>query len=190
MKPMDGSSPRVWGICIDPLCCCNCYRLTPTRVGNMTWRSPSWYDQRPLIKKSLNPHLKGVRRHALDNTLERLDKAYKNFFRRVKSGTQKPGFPRFANADRYRSFTVGPPAYRLEGNVLHISLLGDFKLKLHRPIVGDIKTVTARYENTNRWFVTFNCDNVPTRPLPATGQEVGIDVGLLYFLADSAGGGL
>ena len=40
----------------------------------------------------------------LQDTLRRLDKVYKAFFRRIKSG-ENPGFPRFKGKGRYRSFT-------------------------------------------------------------------------------------
>ncbi len=40
----------------------------------------------------------------LQDTLRRLDKAYKAFFRRVENG-ENPGFPRFKGKGRYRSFT-------------------------------------------------------------------------------------
>ena len=35
----------------------------------------------------------------------RLMKAYQNFFRRIKSGERKKGFPRFRSLDRYKSIT-------------------------------------------------------------------------------------
>src|SRR5690606_17536617 len=61
------------------------------------------------------------------------------------------------------------------------------KLFLSRPIEGTIKTVTLRRDRVGDWFVTFSCDDVPARPLPETGQDVGVDLGLLAFATLSTG---
>src|SRR5262249_20896811 len=37
------------------------------------------------------------------------------------------------------------------------------------------------------WSVCFSCAEVPTQPLPPTGQETGIDVGLKVFLITAEG---
>jgi putative transposase len=48
---------------------------------------------------------------------------------------------------------------------------------VHRPIEGTPKTVTIRQE-ADGWYVAISCADVPLHPLPATGQETGIDMGL------------
>jgi putative transposase len=47
--------------------------------------------------------------------------------------------------------------------------------------VGTIKTVTIR-KAADGWYVSFSCTDVPIHPLPETGRETGIDVGLKVFL--------
>jgi putative transposase len=37
------------------------------------------------------------------------------------------------------------------------------------------------------WFVSFSCVDVPTQPLPPTGRETGLDVGLKVFLVTADG---
>lgn len=52
-------------------------------------KSLSFYTQKkelPILKKVL-PEFKGVHSQVLQNVLERLDKAYQAFFRRLKSGS-------------------------------------------------------------------------------------------------------
>jgi putative transposase len=39
----------------------------------------------------------------------------------------------------------------------------------------------------NGWYVCFSCAEVPTQPLPLTGRETGIDVGLKVFLSTADG---
>ena len=53
----------------------------------------------------------------LQEVLERLDKAYKAFFRRIK-GKEKAGFPRFRGRDRYDSFTLKQVGWKLDGKHL------------------------------------------------------------------------
>src|SRR5947208_12052769 len=65
----------------------------------------------------------------------RAQRAYENFFRRVKAG-QKPGLPRFKSDLRFNSITF--PRYgdgcKLRDNRLYIQGVGTIKVKLHRPV--------------------------------------------------------
>ena len=51
---------------------------------------------------------------------------------------------------------------------------------------GTPKTVTLSRE-ADGWYVTFSCEGVPIQPLPPTGRETGIDVGLKVFLITAHG---
>jgi putative transposase len=154
-----------------------------------TKKSLSCYDQSkqlPAIKKDF-PEIKPVNSQTLQDVLERLGKAYKAFFRRVKNG-ENPGFPRFKNRNGYNSFTLKQTGYVLEGRYLYIKNVGKFKLFLSRPIEGNIKTITVRRMPTGKWFIAFSCDNIPAKQFPQTNKEIGIDVGIKSFCVDSDGG--
>jgi len=137
------------------------------------------------LKKAF-PEFKLMGSQCLQEVIERLDKAYQAFFRRIKTG-DKPGFPRFKGKTRYDSFTLKQAGWKLEGKYLSIKNVGKLKLFLSRPIEGTIKTVTIRRTSTGKWFVSFSCDNVPERQFPDTGKEIGIDMGIKSFLVDSEG---
>jgi putative transposase len=125
--------------------------------------------------------------HVLQDVLARLEKTYQAFFRRVANGEQ-PGFPRFRGKDRYHTFTYkeyGNGA-RLDNGSLVLSKIGRVAVRWSRPIQGTIKTVTISKE-ADGWYVSFACAEVPTEPLPLTGQETGIDVGLKVFLITADG---
>ncbi|HSW31572.1 MAG TPA: helix-turn-helix domain-containing protein [Longimicrobiales bacterium] len=66
--------------------------------------SVSYNDQAVQLKeiRSVREDLAALNFSALQQTLRCLSKAFTAFFRRVKVG-QKPGFPRFKGADRFRS---------------------------------------------------------------------------------------
>lgn len=158
-------------------------------VFKETKKSVSVYDQckqLTSIKKDY-PYIKEVGSQVLQDVLERLDKAYKAFFRRVKTG-ENPGFPRFKNRQSYNSFTLKQAGYTLKGRYLYVKNVGRFKLFLSRPIEGDIKTVTIRRMPTGKWFVAFSCDNVSAKQIPPSNREVGIDVGIKSLCVDSEGG--
>ena len=118
--------------------------------------------------------------------VERVNRAFQNFFRRVKNG-DKPGYPRFKSFGRYDSLTLKQAGWKLIDKDLQINKIGSFKLFLSRPIEGDIKSVTIRKTSSGRWYATFSCDNVPSKPLPKTGKTIGIDVGCESFLTTSEG---
>ncbi len=116
----------------------------------------------------------------LQDPCTRLDLAFRSFFRRVKSG-DVPGYPRFRSANRYDSFTYTQSGFKLLDNRrLRLSKIGDVKIKLHRPIVGETKTLTIQRDSLGNWYACFSCILIP-KPLPPTDKVVGIDLGLTTF---------
>jgi len=138
----------------------------------------------PALKDAF-PEYRTVGSQVLQDVIQRLDRAFQGFFRRVKAGNAKAGFPRFKSFARYDSFTLKQTGWRLEGRYLYVKGIGRFKLFLSRPIEGDIKTVTVRRTATGKWFVCFSCDHVPERVFPEVTDAVGIDMGLECFCKDS-----
>src|SRR5258707_1344876 len=132
------------------------------------------------------PEYAAIHSHVLQDVLARLDKTYQAFFRRVQRG-EKAGFPRFKGRSRYHSFTF--KAYgngaRLDNGALVLSKIGRLRVHWSRPLAGTPKTVTISKE-ADGWYVAISCAEVPSQPLPLTGQETGIDLGLESFatLAD------
>jgi putative transposase len=65
--------------------------------------------------------------------LRRVDRAFKDFFRRCKSGA-KPGFPRYRSRLRYDSFSFSVPVCRERS--IKITNVGDIRAKGGRLIEG------------------------------------------------------
>lgn len=151
-------------------------------------KSISFYDQDKQLKPMRAEGLVGIVSFSCArDVLRRVDRAFRNFFRRAKNG-DKPGFPRYRSFRRYDSLTFPEPGhgYRLlEIGVLRLQGLGHLKLKIHRPIEGIIKTLTIKRE-AGRWFVCFSVDR-RSAPLPPSNRSVGIDVGLKSFATLSDG---
>ena len=119
--------------------------------------------------------------------MHRVELAFKAFFRRVKSG-ETPGYPRFKGRGRYDSITYPQSGFGVDSGKLHLSKIGDIKIKLHRPIEGKIKTCTIRRMPTGKWFACFSVDmGEVVLPSWKGGSIVGIDVGLESFATLSNG---
>ena len=144
--------------------------------------------QLPAIKE-VRPEYRDLNAQVLQEVLHRLDKAFAAFFRRVKAGAH-PGYPRFQGTDRYNSFTYPQLGEHggavLDGGMLSLSKVGRLRMRLHHPLAGTPKTVTISRE-ADGWYACISCAEVPIVPLPATGQETGIDVGLKVFLVTADG---
>jgi putative transposase len=133
------------------------------------------------------PEYAAIHSHVLQDVLARLDKAYQAFFRRVKAG-QTPGYPRFQGRNRYHSFTYkqyGNGA-RLDNGFLVLAKIGRVVVRWSRPLAGTPKTVTISRE-ADGWYAILSCADVSVQPLPPTGRETGIDVGLKVFLITADG---
>ena len=126
---------------------------------------------------------------ALYQTIRDLDKAYANFFRRVKNG-EKPGFPKFKSAKN------GNQSYRTQSSGVrviderHIQLpkLGAVKCRITQPIEGRILNATVSRVPSGKYYVSLCCTDVPLPEVPLGKVEIlGIDVGIKDLIVRSDG---
>jgi len=162
------------------------------RRGAWRWerRSVSYIEQcRTLTElRAVRPEVLACGVTVCRGTLKRLDRAFAAFYRRCRAG-EKPGFPRFRPVSRFASFQwEDTNGWRLDepSKRLHLKGIGALKVHLHRPVRGTPKAITVKKEG-RRWYVTIRCVEVPAEPLPATGAEVGIDLGVGVLVAPSDG---
>jgi putative transposase len=145
------------------------------------------------------PEFSNVLAQTRQQVLKTLDTAFQNFFRRVKQGTEKPGYPRFKNQYRFRSICFPQPQVDLlsgrgsgikllpNGKLKVFGIPGDLKVIFHRPFQGRVKQARILKEPGNKWFLVLFCDDVPVVPVEKTGRTVGIDLGLNTFIVASDG---
>lgn len=150
--------------------------------------SVSLYQQHALLPgiKQDRPSLALVHSQVLQNVAVRLDLAFQAFFRRVKAGDAKVGYPRFKGAGWYDSFCYPQSGVAIVGRFVRLSKIGTVKMVSHRPLEGRCKTTCVKRSSTGKWYVTFSCE-VDDAPLPVRGEQVGIDVGLASFATCSDG---
>ena len=156
------------------------------RIGAWKNRTPvRCYDQINQLPdiKEIRPDVAGVFSQVLQDALRRLDKTYQAFFGRVQSG-QKAGFPRFKGHHRYNSFTYPQSGFKLSGK-LQLSKIGNVKIKQHRKIIGEVKTLTIRRQ-AGCWYACFSVEFEPEK-LPRKDNAIGLDMGLETFARRSDG---
>jgi putative transposase len=140
----------------------------------------------PILKQE-RTSLDSVHSQVLQNVSVRVDLAMKAFFRRCKEHAEKPGFPRFKGRGRYDSFTFPQSGFRItHDNRVVLSKIGAVNMIYHRPVKGNVKTLTIHKSSTGKWYVSFSCEVEPEH-LPERPEQVGIDVGLKTFATLSDG---
>lgn len=154
-------------------------------------RPVSGHEQRmnlPALKKH-KPQFKEVHSQVLQNALIRLDHAFENFFRRMREGAQKPGYPRLKGRGRYRSFTypqVTAFSVLEGGSKIRLSGLGNVKLRYHREMIGVPKRATVVRYPSGKWYVCISCEAF-SPPINDAAQLTGFDLGLTNYLTSSDG---
>lgn len=131
--------------------------------------------------------------HSINQTLRRLDKAYRTFFRQMKTG-ERFGFPEFKTRKSFRSYEycygygcrlLVDPNGRAR---LRLQNVGSLRLCYHRSIPDNahIKHVVIKNKN-DRWWAFLMCE-IPGAPCaPHSDSAIGIDIGLRYLLTFSDG---
>ncbi len=168
-----------------------CARIQAWKNEN---KSLSQYDQTktiPLLKQQ-HAAFKQVYSQVLQQVSQRVDLAFKGFFRRLKDKSktgEKAGFPRYKNENRYDSITY--PQFsngcRLDDKGLRLGSIGCIRIVQHRPLEGVPKSCTITRTATGKWFVSISCDIGEKDKKPNTNSAVGIDVGLNSFAVTSDG---
>ena len=174
--------------------CCQWVYNRTLEVRRDTWNNEqkylNLYEMHKLLTrwKKENDWLEKGHAQTMQEAQKRVDLAFHAFFRRLRTGG-KPGYPRFKSSHRYDSFTYphNKGNWRfLKNGRLRLSKIGDLKIVIHRPIEGEVKTLTIRRDSVGNWYACFSCITEP-KPLPSTGKVVGIDLGLTTFATLSDG---
>ncbi len=122
----------------------------------------------------------------LQQVCQRVDWAFKGFFRRLKERAktgEKAGFPRYKGQNRYDSITY--PQFSngcwLDEKGLRLGKIGCIRVVQHRHLEGTPKSCTVTRTATGKWFVSISCDIGSVREKRDDGSAIGIDVGIEKF---------
>jgi putative transposase len=149
--------------------------------------SVSRYDTHNMLPgwKKDEPWLSCAHSQVLQEACGRVELAFQAFWRRCKTGG-KPGYPRF-KGDWYKSFTFTQFGFGLiDDKHLRLFGVGHVKIRLHRPIDGEIKRLIIKRDKLGNWWACFVVEFDP-ESLPEITEIVGIDLGLENYMTFSDG---
>lgn len=147
---------------------------------------PDYYKQQnalSLAKKDLKA-IKDVQSQVLQDALKRLDRAFK--FRLARGF----GFPRFKKFGQYRSFVF--PQFKanpITGWQIKLPKIGAVRINLHRPLPDgfEVKQVRVVCKASGWYAQLILAADIFIPEVQPHGESIGIDLGLLSFLATSSG---
>lgn len=147
-------------------------------------KSINYYDQAKeltqLKKHEETKWLKEVNSQTLQFSLNNLDMAYQNFFKK------RSQFPKFKSKHARNSFTI-PQHVSVEGHNVHFPKFKEgIRMIMERKIVGKIKKATLSKTPTGKYFISILTEKI-YNPSKKTGKEIGIDLGIKDFLVLSNG---
>jgi len=102
----------------------------------------------------------------------------------LKKKGKKVGKLRYKTGNSFKTLNFNQSGFGIDGNKLILSKVGAIRIKLHRPIEGEIKGIIVKREQSGKWFAIVQAED-DAKPKPPTGKCIGIDVGIRYFLTDS-----
>jgi len=154
------------------------------------------YDLMAAFKGRAGEHVPAT---TVQTLADRLDKALKRYLAFKEQGVPC-GFPRFKTPNRWHSIQLRQYATSrdvwLDADEKHLHVPAKLglllKIKLHRPIEGTPKTAHLVLRADGNWYALIVCEpaeHEQSRAFdqPCTHADIGLDMGLKVFLADSNG---
>jgi putative transposase len=142
----------------------------------------------PRTSLSGNPTRRGleywqlVGSQAVQDIVQRIDRAYQLFFKHHKKGVRPPNFRKRI---KYKSITLKQAGYKfLAANKLKIGSRV-YKFWKSREIERKIKTITIKRNSLGELFIFVVTDFVDSQIMAMTGKSAGFDFGLKTFLTCS-----
>ena len=102
-----------------------------------------------------NESLKEIHSQVVQNVATRLARSFKNYFE------GRARFPKHKHPKKYLSFTYPQSGFKLYNSKLYLSRIGHVRIFMHRPMEGQVKTLTVKY-NAGEWYAVFIC-KIPDR---------------------------
>lgn len=132
--------------------------------------------------KSKVPNFKGLSNYSsLQQTVRRLDKSYKKFFK------EKKGFPRLKNRFRTIQYSKHGDGIKVieDRGLVYVQMIGNIPCKFHRKIEGVINTVSLTLKQGNMYVNVTVKREVMRRN--DKSKAVGIDFGMKSCITTSDG---
>ncbi|MEG4800557.1 RNA-guided endonuclease TnpB family protein [Microcoleus sp. ARI1-B5] len=153
------------------------YKETGKGISAFTMKKqiPVWKTEFEWLKECYS--------QCLQSSVLNLSQAFINFF------DGRAGYPTFKKRHGKQSIQFPQNVKVLGDNEIKFpGTLGVVKAKIHRELVGIVKTVTVYKMPDGRYYASFLMDNGVNKPVVnEDGKAIGIDLGLLDFVVTSEG---
>jgi putative transposase len=129
------------------------------------------------LKRTAYPWMYETSKCAPQEALRNLERAFKNFYRGLKSG-KRVGFPRFKKRGVHDSFRL-TGTIRFIGRLIQLPRLGRIRLKEKREKYFEGRVLSATViRRADRWYVSLTVEMEIIIPEPPGGGPVGVDLGV------------
>jgi len=168
-------------------------KIAAYKDGKKTPTAIDLHKELNALKQTEYPWMYEVSKCSPQEALRNLDRAYANFFRKVKAKKTgkykgKLGFPKF----KKRSKAIG--SFRLTGSIkafsdaVQLPRIGNVRLYEHDylPTQGKILSATVS-EQAGRWFVSIQVEEEQGQPVMAATTAIGVDLGIKTLATCSDG---
>jgi putative transposase len=134
----------------------------------------------PALKKEF-PWLGECHSQVLQSVTLNLSKAFINFFEK------RAKYPNFKSKHGKQSIQY-PQGTKFVDNLIYLPKLGWVKINLHRPLDGEVKTVTISKNSSGQYFAAILTEQEGEYPVPSSeGKAIGVDLGIADFAITSTG---
>lgn len=134
----------------------------------------------PALKKEF-AWLGECHSQVLQSVTLNLSKAFINFFEK------RAKFPNFKSKHGKQSIQY-PQGTKFVDNLIYLPKLGWVKISLHRPLDGEVKTVTIFKNPSGQYFAAILTEQEGEYPVPSSeGSAIGVDLGITDFAITSTG---
>lgn len=132
-------------------------------------------------------YIKNIGSQAVQDITQRIDRAYKLFFRNLKHKIRTAP-PSFKKVRKYKSFTLKQAGWKLDEENGCIAIgKQKYRYTKSREISGMVKTLTLKRDSLGDIYLYFTCETTASKVIAGTGKSVGFDFGLKTFLNASDG---
>ncbi len=124
----------------------------------------------------------------LQQSLRKLDVAYKNFFSSLKGKRKgrKVGTPNFKKKTNEQSAEFTKAAFSVKHGIVYLAKIGDLKPIWSRDLPSEPSSVTVIKDCAGRFFLSFVVEVNPNK-FCAKNKSIGIDLGIKTFAVMSNG---
>ena len=140
------------------------------------------------IKDKQFPWVREVAYVVMESAFINCDMAYKGFFRRVRTGNVKAGFPRFKSRKRGLGGITFRGQIHAKSSTIQLPRIGDVRLKEknYLPTCAKILFSTVS-ERAGHWFVSIHVEELDSDMQKPHSDVIGVDMGIKILATCSNG---